>query len=99
MDLLTRIYSHSQKKLHIRRYRYQQSRPYRPLPGIVRYTLCGLLVVLLGYGFMQPTLVFADGPLVTQEIRYYMPEAGEVFLVWGIDGWQLVSETLRPSGT
>jgi hypothetical protein len=28
-----------------------------------------------------------DGPLITQEIRYHMPEAGEVFFVWGVNDW------------
>ena len=37
--------------------------------------------------------------LVTQGIQYYMPEAGEVFLVWGINGWQTVPEEIRPAGT
>ena len=37
--------------------------------------------------------------LVVQEIRYHMPDAGQVFLVWGINGWQVVAEELRPSGT
>jgi lipopolysaccharide transport system permease protein len=38
-------------------------------------------------------------PIVTQEIRYHMLEAGEVFLVWGIDGWNVVPEENRPVGT
>src|SRR5687768_16267653 len=37
--------------------------------------------------------------LVTQEIRYHFAEAGEVFLVWGIDGWQTLPEAIRPAGT
>ncbi len=41
----------------------------------------------------------ADTPLVTQDIRYHMPEAGEVFLVWGINGWAVVTEETRPAGT
>ncbi len=41
----------------------------------------------------------ADAPLVTQEIRYQMPEAGEVFLVWGVNGWAVVPEAQRPAGT
>lgn len=38
-------------------------------------------------------------PPVAQEIRYRSAEASEVFLVWGIDGWGLVPEELRPAGT
>jgi hypothetical protein len=41
----------------------------------------------------------ADTPLVTQKIRYHMPEAGEAFLVWGINGWQMVAGETRPAGT
>jgi hypothetical protein len=33
------------------------------------------------------------------EIQYDHPEAGEVFLIWGINGWQAVPEELRPAGT
>jgi hypothetical protein len=41
----------------------------------------------------------ANAPLVTQEIRYHMPEAGEVFLGWGINGWNVVPEEIRLAGT
>jgi hypothetical protein len=40
-----------------------------------------------------------DTPLATQEIRYFMPEAGEVYLVWGLNGWHVVPEELYPAGT
>lgn len=43
--------------------------------------------------------VFGDGSLVAQELHYHMPEAGEVNLVWGINGWAPVPEEMRPSGT
>jgi len=36
---------------------------------------------------------------VTQEYRYYMPEAGEVYFVWGLNGWQIAPDRLRPAGT
>jgi tetratricopeptide (TPR) repeat protein len=36
---------------------------------------------------------------VTQEIRYRMPEAGAVTLVWGVDGWHALPEAQRPAGT
>ena len=38
-------------------------------------------------------------PLVEQEFRYRMPEAGEVVLVWGVNGWAAVPEAQRPAGT
>jgi hypothetical protein len=47
----------------------------------------------------QSIVSSTDIPLVTQEIRYYMPEAGEVYLVWGLNGWHVAPEELRPAGT
>jgi len=41
----------------------------------------------------------ADLPLVTQEIRYPVARAGKVWLVWGINGRQVVPEAVRPPGT
>jgi hypothetical protein len=37
--------------------------------------------------------------LVTQELRYHAIGAGEVYLVWGINGWQAISEATRPPET
>jgi hypothetical protein len=49
---------------------------------------------------VQTALVMASKELLgTQEIRYLMPEAGEVFLVWGVDGWAVIPEGDRPAGT
>ena len=39
-----------------------------------------------------------DVPLVTGEIRYHMPEAGEVYLLWGTNGWAVVPQEIRPTG-
>jgi dolichyl-phosphate-mannose-protein mannosyltransferase len=68
--------------------------------------LCSLLAVLLCYFMLKPALLSAHPallapgqPLVSQEIRYQMPEAGAVFLVWGIDGWSNVPEQLSAAGT
>jgi Gpi18-like mannosyltransferase len=65
-----------------------------------------LLAVLLCYCCMQPTQLFArttppaqDQPLVTQEIRYRLAEAGEVYLIWGVNGWGVVREAQQPTGT
>ena len=38
-------------------------------------------------------------PVVTQQIRYRMSEAGEVTLIWGINGWRPVPEPFWPAGT
>jgi hypothetical protein len=40
-----------------------------------------------------------NGPSRMLEFRYRAPEAGEVFLVWGIEGWQAVPEKEQPPGT
>jgi hypothetical protein len=40
-----------------------------------------------------------DGKPIDQKIRYRMPDAGEVYLVWGINGWKPITEDLRPKGT
>ncbi len=37
--------------------------------------------------------------VATQEIRYIAPQVEEVYLVWGINGWQPAPESLRPAGT
>ena len=37
--------------------------------------------------------------MVAHEIRYRAPEAGEVALVWGVNGWQQLPPTARPAGT
>lgn len=37
--------------------------------------------------------------LAKLDIRYNLPAAGEVLLVWGVNGWLPVAEELRPSGT
>jgi hypothetical protein len=40
-----------------------------------------------------------DEPRRILEFRHRAPEAGEVFLVWGIQGWQVLPEGERPPGT
>ena len=37
--------------------------------------------------------------LVKRQIRFIMPEAEEVYLVWGINGWGVLPEARRPPGT
>src|SRR4051794_25773770 len=59
-------------------------------------------IAALCVGLVWPTLGLAqtaDQPLVTQKIHYRTSEAGGVALVWGVDGWALVPEALRPAGT
>lgn len=77
-----------------------KSHPNQPRFGAssVRWLMGGLWVLLISL-FTQPSPLFADSPLVTLEINYHMPEAGEVFLVWGIDGWQPLPDNQLPQGT
>jgi len=77
----------------------------RAVPGMARLRLCLLLAALLCCGAL-PAPLFASSPalaqeppLVTQKIRYHQSEAGEVFLVWGVNGWRQVPEAQRPAGT
>ena len=49
---------------------------------------------------MIPSVLFsANSSFVTQEIRCHIPKAGEVFLVWGINGWKVLPEENRPEHT
>ncbi|MDH4137090.1 MAG: GDSL-type esterase/lipase family protein [Anaerolineae bacterium] len=50
-------------------------------------------------GLVHSVTRVQDVPLVTREIRYHMPEAGEVYLLWGINGWAVVPQEIRPAGT
>ena len=40
-----------------------------------------------------------DSPTFTLEIKYQNPVAGQVELVWGLNGWSLAPEEERPTGT
>lgn len=78
---------------------YQQAISGHMRSGLLLRFLCCLLVAILCYSLMPPTLLRADNLLVTHVIRYHMPEVDEVVLVWGIDGWGAVPEEIRPAGT
>jgi hypothetical protein len=50
----------------------------------------------------SPTQFVASDPkhrLVSRTIRYSMAEAAEVYLVWGMAGWQVAPGELQPAGT
>jgi lipoteichoic acid synthase len=52
--------------------------------------------------FSSATIVYAenaDNNLVTQEILYVSPEASEVYLVWGINNWNLPDSSLMADGS
>ena len=81
-------------------HQYSQKLPNR-IPNLLHY----FIAFLLCYFCLQPAVLASSAAnsspqtLVTQEIRYSVPEAGEVFLVWGVNGWATVPETQRPPGT
>lgn len=58
-----------------------------------------LAFMLLSGGSSSASATALDEPRRVLEFRYTAPEAGEVFLVWGIQGWQVVPEGERPPGT
>lgn len=59
--------------------------------------------ILFVFGFLVScTQADLDSQLqapVIQEFHYEAPEAGEVFLLWGIDGWNITPKNFRPEGT
>jgi 4-amino-4-deoxy-L-arabinose transferase-like glycosyltransferase len=69
------------------------------LPNIVKVLLRYPLMLLLCYCATPLSLLFADSVLVTQQFRYRTVEAGEVFIVWGINGWTAVPSAILPAGT
>lgn len=58
---------------------------------------CNLMPAAFTPAYAQPARL--DTALVTREIRYTSSEAGEVSLVWGVNGWGMLPEALRPAGT
>jgi hypothetical protein len=67
---------------------------------IVVLLSCSLLMGLrLPQMFTQPAEAGAAKLAVVVDIRYENLQASEVFLIWGINGWQPVSADLRPAGT
>jgi hypothetical protein len=87
------------QKLRFSSFLYQLSLSHYRLSKGTRNLWFGLLALLLAYSLVWPLPIYADNPLVTQEIRYHMPEAGEVTLIWGINGWHTLPEETQPAGT
>jgi hypothetical protein len=72
---------------------------------IARTTLF-VTFVLFAYGlslsisFVGCVVAYAEEPpLVTVHLRYHMPQAGAVELVWGVNGWLVAPKPIRPAGT
>jgi hypothetical protein len=94
------------RESHTRMFRHQKGMPHSSMSGEAWWSFRYMMVVLLCYCVMLPAAAYAHGatltphpPLVTLEIRYHMPEAGEVFLIWGINRWTVAPEENRPAGT
>ncbi len=73
-------------------------------PGISASIAGRLLSFFLITGFLTNAALsvetFAQSPpSAILEFRYTAPEAGEVFLVWGVDGWKVLPEETRPPAT
>jgi hypothetical protein len=47
----------------------------------------------------SPAETLGNQALLEQEIHYQAAAAGEVFLVWGVNGWNPLPDALRPPGT
>jgi hypothetical protein len=60
-----------------------------------------LIVLVFNNGSAAASIgVFQESPpSVTLEIRYQNPAAAKVYLVWGVNGWQPLSDEARPVGT
>ena len=58
-----------------------------------------LLGLLLWLALFKMHPAPPEVPLVTLEIRYTMPAANKVLLVWGVDGWKEIPEAMRMEGT
>lgn len=61
--------------------------------------LLAVLVSLLAACQAQGLSRILPGKNVTQEIHFNMPDANEVYLVWGINGWKTLAASDWPKGT
>lgn len=67
---------------------------------IILYRISGaILIVLLGLAGGRAAQAAPSRAMVAHEIRYRAPDAGEVALVWGVNGWQQLPPSGRPAGT
>ena len=58
-----------------------------------------LICLVAGWVGVIPAQAAGLQDRVVVELVYYQPNAAEVELVWGVDGWQLLPEQERPSHT
>jgi hypothetical protein len=57
-----------------------------------------LFIAFLNCNYIS-ALTLPDTQRVVQQICYFSKDAKEVYLVWGINNWNLIAEELRPEGT
>lgn len=58
-----------------------------------------LILGFLWLGLLPQTVAAWQSDAVQLVVTYVQPEAGEVVLVWGVNGWQALPEGERPSQT
>ena len=68
-------------------------------PGALMLILLGWVVAAMAAFPVNLGATTSEASLVTLEVRYELPAAGEVIFVWGVNGWLPVAEDLRPPGT
>ena len=73
------------------------------LTNLTRLRALLLAALLLACAALLPGMALAapaaQTNLIEQEIRYQPADAGEVVLVWGVDGWAALPEAQRPADT
>ena len=73
------------------------------LTNLTRLRALLLAALLLACAALLPGMALAAPAaqinLIEQEIRYQPADAGEVVLVWGVDGWAALPEAQRPADT
>jgi hypothetical protein len=62
------------------------------------------LLLICGAALLYPSQVSGtttdqDQSLITHVLRYHSSEAGEVALIWGVNGWQMLPAAQRPADT
>ncbi|MGH7230984.1 MAG: glycosyltransferase family 39 protein [Nitrospiraceae bacterium] len=73
--------------------------PYRYYVTVARSNRPATILATVNLAKAQTSPDNSGASLRKQEIQYEMREEGEVFLVWGLNGWRALPESLHPSGT
>ena len=66
-------------------------------PMVPRHAIThGLLVMLLAWSSLLAHAQADIKPFIAVDVHYQVLDAGEVMLLWGVNGWQPVPEAVRP---